>query len=207
MKVYTSDRSTDRSSAERVKVGVADYAVAEAGAELMTSGLGSCVGIALVDTEAGVAGLAHAMLPDASESRSAASESRSAERESRTETDGGELPARASSRAADADGPAEDEAKYVDTAVRGLLESMVDAGADRSRIEARVAGGSAMFEFGSGDSGIGERNVAAAEEVLADHDIPIVGSDVGGDHGRSLKVDASTGALSVRRAHDETRVL
>ncbi|MFB6089861.1 MAG: chemotaxis protein CheD [Halobellus sp.] len=191
MKVYTNDGSSDRSTAERVKVGVADYAVAETGAELVTSGLGSCVGIALVDPEAGVAGLAHAMLPNASDGR--------------RETDGGS-PAAVSDAREDGDAEA-DEAKYVDTAVRGLLRSMVDAGADRSRIEARVAGGSAMFEFDSGAGRIGERNVAAAEDVLADHGVPIVASDVGGDHGRSLSLDASTGALSVRRAHDDTEVL
>ncbi|MFA1610591.1 chemotaxis protein CheD [Halobellus rubicundus] len=190
MKVYTTDRSTDRSRSERVKVGVADYAVAETGSELVTSGLGSCVGIALVDPEAGVAGLAHAMLPKASDGRH--------------ETDGGN---RASSDGPTPPSETPNEAKYVDTAVRGLLRSMVDAGADRSRVEARVAGGSAMFDFDSGDGGIGERNVAAVEEVLADHDIPIVATDVGGDHGRSLSLDAATGALSVRRAHDDTRVL
>jgi len=207
MKVYTNDRTTDRSSAERVKVGVADYAVAESGAELVTSGLGSCVGIALVDTDAGVAGLAHAMLPEAGEGGSTANKDRSTASESRRETDGGNPAALLEPGVAADDDPSEDEAKYVDTAVRGLLQAMVDAGADRSRIEARVAGGSAMFEFDSGAGGIGERNVAAAEEALTARGIPIVASDVGGDHGRSLTLDASTGALSVRRAHDDTHVL
>jgi chemotaxis protein CheD len=181
MKVYTSDQSTEQSTSERVKVGVADYAVTESGAELVTSGLGSCVGIALVDTETGIAGLAHAMLPAASDGRS--------------QTDGG------------GPDPMSNDAKYVDTAVNGLLREMVDAGADRSRIEARVAGGSAMFEFNAGDGAVGERNVEATEEVLGEHGIPIVATDVGGDHGRSLSFDVSSGTLSVRRAHGDTRDL
>jgi len=50
---------------DRVKVSVADYAVAS-GETLTTSGLGSCLGIALYDDEAGVGGLVHPMLPAAS---------------------------------------------------------------------------------------------------------------------------------------------
>ncbi|MGQ4555864.1 chemotaxis protein CheD [Halobellus sp. GM3] len=178
MKVYTSDRSADTSAPERIKVGIADYAVAENDSTLVTSGLGSCVGIALVDAEAGVAGLAHAMLPSAGD----------AERADDARRDG-------------------TEAKYVDTAVPGLIESMTAAGADPSRIEARIAGGSAMFEFTAGDGGVGERNVGAAESVLAGHDIRIVGRDVGGDYGRSLRFEAATGELVIQRAHGETHTI
>lgn len=49
-------------------VGVGEFAVAAAGApgapaRLATYALGSCVGVALYDAQAGVAGLLHAMLP------------------------------------------------------------------------------------------------------------------------------------------------
>lgn len=53
---------------DRVKVGVADYAVAAGETTITTSGLGSCVGIALADPEAKVGGLAHVMLPEPTES-------------------------------------------------------------------------------------------------------------------------------------------
>jgi chemotaxis protein CheD len=46
-------------------VGVANYVVATGGETLVAYGLGACVGVGLVDAEAGVAGLAHAMLPTA----------------------------------------------------------------------------------------------------------------------------------------------
>jgi chemotaxis protein CheD len=48
----------------RVRVGVADMAVTDTDASLVTSGLGSCVAIALYDG-GGVGGLLHAMLPAA----------------------------------------------------------------------------------------------------------------------------------------------
>ena len=50
--------------ADRVRVGVADAAVGDGTSVIVTSGLGSCVGIALYDGN-GVGGLLHAMLPEA----------------------------------------------------------------------------------------------------------------------------------------------
>lgn len=48
-----------------VRVGVADWRVATNDSILVTSGLGSCVAVAVYDPEAGVGGLLHAMLPEA----------------------------------------------------------------------------------------------------------------------------------------------
>jgi len=53
--------------AGRIKVGVSDLSVATDGETLTTSGLGSCVAVALVDRSTGVRGLLHAMLPDGTE--------------------------------------------------------------------------------------------------------------------------------------------
>ncbi|MBE5963710.1 MAG: chemotaxis protein CheD [Lachnospiraceae bacterium] len=47
-----------------IKVGMADLKVCSAPDTLTTLGLGSCVGIALVDPVTKVGGLAHIMLPD-----------------------------------------------------------------------------------------------------------------------------------------------
>ncbi|MDB2238361.1 chemotaxis protein CheD [Halorubrum ezzemoulense] len=47
----------------RIKVGVGELAVTTDDAVLTTSGLGSCVAVALVDERAGARGLLHAMLP------------------------------------------------------------------------------------------------------------------------------------------------
>jgi chemotaxis protein CheD len=58
----SQERRADR---PRLKVGLAEYAVATDRAVLTTSGLGSCLGIALCDPRAGVGGLVHAMLPKA----------------------------------------------------------------------------------------------------------------------------------------------
>ncbi|SFU75469.1 chemotaxis protein CheD [Alicyclobacillus macrosporangiidus] len=46
-----------------VRVGIAEAAVVRCGQRLRTAGLGSCVGVVLYDDVAGVAGMAHVMLP------------------------------------------------------------------------------------------------------------------------------------------------
>jgi chemotaxis protein CheD len=68
MKVYDGSESNgDADIGEQRKVGIAEYDVVTDGAELTTSGLGSCIGVALYDTGASVAGLVHVMLPAADE--------------------------------------------------------------------------------------------------------------------------------------------
>lgn len=62
------DDGTHTTDRKLVRVGVADVAVSGNGAALATSGLGSCVAIAIYDTSgSGSGGLLHAMLPEAPE--------------------------------------------------------------------------------------------------------------------------------------------
>lgn len=49
-----------------VKVGIADMNITKAPNTIRTSGLGSCVGVVLYDSQKKIAGLAHIMLPDSS---------------------------------------------------------------------------------------------------------------------------------------------
>lgn len=52
-----------------VKVGMADLAVVKSPQNLITTGLGSCVGVCLRDPITKVSGLAHVMLPDSTQAR------------------------------------------------------------------------------------------------------------------------------------------
>ncbi len=69
MKVYDgsqTEQSQDTTPDKR-KVGIAEYEVTSNGSVLSTSGLGSCIGVALHDRESGIGGLVHVMLPAADE--------------------------------------------------------------------------------------------------------------------------------------------
>ena len=56
---------------ELIKVGMADYKTGRNPSSLISCGLGSCVGIALYDSINKIGGLAHIMLPDSTQARSA----------------------------------------------------------------------------------------------------------------------------------------
>lgn len=155
---------------DRIKVSVADYAVASDGL-LTTSGLGSCLGIVIYDPEAGLSGLVHPMLPRRGEEKTRPPE------------------------------------RFVDSGIEHLVSELLVAGADASRLRAKLTGGAAVIEFESDDESIGDRNVETARETLADRGIEIVGEDVGGDCGRTVHVVAATGAVTVKRTDgDDTEL-
>lgn len=62
-----------------IKVGMADLKVIKAPGTLTTLGLGSCIGICVLDSRAGVAGMAHIMLPDSTAVRNNSNEAKFAD--------------------------------------------------------------------------------------------------------------------------------
>ncbi len=92
------------------------------------------------------------------------------------------------------------QAKSPHTAVPRLLELMAARGASPRRITARLAGGASMFAALAppGTIQMGERNVVASRQVLHSHGIPLVAESVGGDYGRTIRLDVSEGTLEVR---------
>ena len=91
-------------------------------------------------------------------------------------------------------------AKSPHTAVPRLLELMAERGASRRRITARLVGGASMFAALSppGTIQMGERNVVASRQVLHAHGIPLIGEAVGGDYGRTIRLNVAEGTLEVR---------
>ncbi len=95
--------------------------------------------------------------------------------------------------------------KYADTAIRALLRRMVEQGASYTDVEAKLAGGSDMFDFDNFGESVGKRNVMAAKAELEKLGVPIVAEDVGGDHGRTVNFTPQTGTLVVKTADDDER--
>ncbi|MFQ3285415.1 MAG: chemotaxis protein CheD [Natronomonas sp.] len=148
---------------ERIKVSIAEFAIASTGT-ITTSGLGSCLGVAIYDPHAGVGSLLHPMLPR---------------------------------RNGDDDRP---PARFVDSGIDAVVGALGEAGADPSTLRAKVTGGAAVVDFSTDDGySIGDRNIETAREVLAARGIELVGEEVGGDCGRTMRVDAATGGVTVQR--------
>jgi chemotaxis protein CheD len=109
----------------------------------------------------------------------------------------------------DPDRAHDNPARYPITALPMLVAKMAALGADRGRLTARIAGGASMFTslLPKGAVTIGARNIEAARDTLAIASIPLVGEDVGADHGRSIYLSIADGTLEVRSLARGTRVL
>jgi chemotaxis protein CheD len=128
-------------------------------------GLGSCIGLALVDRGRGVAALAHVMLPESSQP----------------------------------DPP--QPHKFADLAVPALIDLALAHGAGRTRLEACLAGGAAMFQFGGSGQDIGARNAHAVTRLLEVARVPVRATATGGGKGRTLRIRVNSDlAITVREA-------
>jgi chemotaxis protein CheD len=90
--------------------------------------------------------------------------------------------------------------KYVDSAIRLMMEELLELGAEKECLVAKISGGANMFEtlHPSGAEGVGARNARAARETLELLGIPLLAEDIGGNHGRTVEFDLATGEVRVR---------
>ena len=86
-------------------------------------------------------------------------------------------------------------AKFADTGIQELLKRVLEAGASRTRLVAKIAGGAKMFGLsgGSSISNVGEKNAIAARKILKQLNIPLVAEDTGLDYGRTIELHYETG--------------
>lgn len=91
-------------------------------------------------------------------------------------------------------------AKFADTALPLLLQQMIKQGACSGAIIAKIAGGASLFNFYSAGPGVGEKNIEAVKCKLEEMGIPLRGSEVGGRHGRTLKMMVDTGTIIITTA-------
>lgn len=91
-------------------------------------------------------------------------------------------------------------AKFADTGIVALIDDMLKLGAKKSRILAKIAGGSQMFatSYNNDVMKIGLRNVQATKEILMQLNIPLIAEDTGGNHGRTIELYSENGALLVK---------
>ncbi|HEU4881211.1 MAG TPA: chemotaxis protein CheD [Longimicrobium sp.] len=89
--------------------------------------------------------------------------------------------------------------KFATTAVPALVQEMARMGARPGRLKARLVGGAAMFQtlMVPGSLNMGARNIIASRQALEDEGIPVVGEEVGGDYGRSVRFYVGAGKTTV----------
>lgn len=89
--------------------------------------------------------------------------------------------------------------KVPQTAVPELLAQMAALGARAERTTARLVGGASMFASltTAGTIQMGERNVVASRVVLAQYGLPITAEAVGGDFGRTVRLQTADGHVEI----------
>ena len=90
--------------------------------------------------------------------------------------------------------------KFADTGVKELVRVVVSAGASRTRLVAKIAGGAQMFSFSSKNdlTAVGQRNVEAVKKVLAELKIPILAQDTGLNFGRTVEFYPENGNYIIK---------
>ena len=100
------------------------------------------------------------------------------------------------------DGKGTPSARYGNVAIAELLQGLIDAGARREQLRAKVFGGGRLFEIGPKGSGnandLGTRNIEVATEILAKERIPSDASRVGGNRGKRIVFRTYTGEATVQ---------
>ena len=100
-------------------------------------------------------------------------------------------------------------AKFGDTGIRELLKRVVAAGASKSRLIAKIAGGARMFEVsGLSDVGnIGARNAEAAKAILKELGIRLVAEDTGLNYGRTVELHCDTGEFYIKSVGKPLKII
>ncbi|AYC29263.1 chemotaxis protein CheD [Paenisporosarcina cavernae] len=98
-------------------------------------------------------------------------------------------------------------AKFADTSIPAMIETLKVEGIAPFRLKAKIAGGSQMFQLttASDNMRIGPRNVEAVKRVLSEYNIPIIAEDTGGNSGRTIEFDPSTKMLAIRTVNKGER--
>jgi chemotaxis protein CheD len=90
--------------------------------------------------------------------------------------------------------------KFADTGIEELVRQMVAAGANRSRLEAKIAGGAQMFSFQKNCDliSVGDRNAEASKAKLKQMGIKLLAEDCGKNYGRTVIFYPETGQYIIR---------
>lgn len=144
---------------------------------LVAHALGSCVAVCAFDPIAKIGAMAHVVLPS--------------------------IPGFMSQNGKLDESPG----KYADRAVPNLIRRIEAMGGDRTRIQFKTVGGSAILSSGRPTSrlDVGQRNAQSVLAALQNEGFFPVAAELGGKQGRTLYFQPTTGLIRVRNVRGEER--
>ncbi|MBI3633287.1 MAG: chemotaxis protein CheD [Candidatus Vogelbacteria bacterium] len=90
--------------------------------------------------------------------------------------------------------------KYASHAIKELMRQMDELGAHLEAIKARLVGGALMIR---GGPDVGKDNIEAIKKILDTLGIQIIGERLGGEKGRTVFFDLSTGEVHVKENQNQ----
>ncbi len=99
--------------------------------------------------------------------------------------------------------------KFADTGIAELVKVVCEAGAMRSRLVAKIAGGAQMFSFQNKSDlmTVGQRNVEAVTRILKEMRIPILAQDTGENFGRTVEFFPETGDFVIKAVGKQVKTI
>ncbi len=99
--------------------------------------------------------------------------------------------------------------KFADSGITDLVDALVKAGASRSRLKAKMAGGASMFTMKSTSDvhEVGKRNIQSSKDTLKKLGIELVAQDTGGNKGRTIYFDLETGKMTIKTVDRAVKVI
>ena len=100
-------------------------------------------------------------------------------------------------------------AKFADAGIEKLLKDMLDFGARKYNIKAKIAGGAMMFNVIDLNDifKIGLRNVKAVKEKIKELDIELLSEDTGENYGRTIELNSADGSLLIKTIRYGVRII
>ena len=100
-------------------------------------------------------------------------------------------------------------AKFADTGIEELLNRMIKAGAVKSRLVAKIAGGAKLFEVsGLSDIGnVGQRNAEASRAKLKQLGIRLIAEDTGLNYGRTVELHCDNGDYYIKSVGKPLKII
>jgi chemotaxis protein CheD len=87
--------------------------------------------------------------------------------------------------------------RYVTCSFELMLTGLRKLNVSPGELDVRLYGGAAMMALNVGGSSVGERNIAAAEKIVASHNLSFHFRDVGGNTARKLVHNSGTGETRI----------
>jgi len=93
-----------------------------------------------------------------------------------------------------------DSGKYVECAIRSMLDGFLARGVAKNEIVVKLFGGSDMFDTASVRSqSVGRQNMQMALRILEGQSVRVVTQDMGGQRGRKIIFHTHTGEVFLKR--------